>query len=216
MAASPTRRTILCPLEIEAKGLRRADLPGHIVVCGPGESAIENTVRELFEQSGPCHLVLAGLAGGLEATIRPGDAHWISHVLDLEGNLIARSPQRAEGAGKSICTVQTAVETASAKRSLHQATGADLVDMESQRFVEVCVELGIAWEILRGVSDEANHDLPPGSLDLVDSRGKPRMRKVIRYLACNPLRILSLMKLARRASRAMKHVAIELKRDSSQ
>jgi len=214
MAATSTGRIILCPLEIEAKSLRKAGLSDSIMVCGPGQDAVEEQLRQLATEKSPSGVILAGLAGGLNPTILAGEAHWIDEILDEEGRQIAQKPSNGHGTGRSICTVPNAIETVSAKTSLYRATEADLVDMESRRFVEVCQELGLDWGILRGISDEAIHELPAGSLNLVDANGRAKPMSVLSYLARNPLRIAGLIRLARRSSRAMKQVANELNRVS--
>ncbi|MDG2423647.1 MAG: hypothetical protein P8M22_06700 [Phycisphaerales bacterium] len=216
MTAPPARRAILCPLEFEARALRKARLADPVRVCGPGEAAVENAVREVVQELAPAKLILAGLAGGLQPDIQSGQAHWITRVVAAKGDLIADSPAEQMVDGLSICTVQAPAETPEAKQAIHLASGADLVDMESQRFVEVCEELGVPWAILRGVSDQSSEPLPPGTIDLVDAKGRPRKVRTLAFLARNPWRIPGLMKLAGRSSRAMKQVAAELSLNSDQ
>lgn len=214
MSEPTPRRVILCPLNVEANALRRAGLADPIRLCGPGEDAIEKAILSEVQRGDASRLVLAGLAGGISRGVRSEQAHWISRVVTPDGHPVGEDLTLAPGAMKRalcVCTVGTPVSTPQAKQALHEASGADLVDLESRRFVEICQREGLDWAILRGVSDDAKESLPPGSERLVDARGHARPGRVMAALAVHPWRIPGVIKLARTASRAMAKVASELK-----
>lgn len=213
MTAPPPRRVILCPLQIEANALRKARLADPLKVCGPGADAVEKAILEVLKKGNPPMLILAGLAGGLDPGIRAGEARWVTRVVSPKGALIGqdRRPQAQQEPRCTVCTVDSLVGTPQAKLELYEASGADLVDMESRRFVEVCQRERVSWAILRGVSDAAGQHLPAGADRMVDSQGCPRHGQILKFLLRHPWRIPGLIKLAVRTSRAMKRVAAELR-----
>ncbi|MEE2908506.1 MAG: hypothetical protein VX527_11835 [Planctomycetota bacterium] len=212
MTASPPRRVILCPLQIEANALRKAGIADPLKVCGPGADAVEKAVLEIVQTGEPPMLILAGLAGGLDPRIKAGEARWVTRIVSPTGALLGQvsQPRSKQKADCTVCTVDSPVDTPQAKQELHKASGADLVDMESSRFVEVCQQLGVSWAILRGVSDDSAQHLPGGSEHMVDHQGCPRLGQICKFLLSHPWHIPSLIKLSLRTSRALKRVAAEL------
>lgn len=207
---------IFCPLQIEARTLKKQGIKDPIAISGPGADAVEAAVRAAVGQGSSNHFILAGLAGGLNPEIQSGDAFWISKILDESGSLMnSEEPLRPENARLgSIYMAREPIFTPNEKRVLHESSTADLVDMEAGRFADVCSELKIKWSIIRGVSDDATECLPPGSDTLVDDEGAARPAIIAAYILRYPWRIRSLMSLSRRTDTALKNVAIELKKSN--
>ena len=208
------QRTIFCPLEIEAKGLKKHGVEDSITISGPGAQSVEKAVRDA--SGGPVHrhFILAGLAGGLNPKILSGEAFWISRILDSDANTLAmdESVNPESGSRASIHMVNTPLFSPEDKRKLHEASKADLVDMEAWAFAQACEKLGIKWSIIRGVSDDSSENLPPGTDSLVDQSGSSRPWRIATYLLTRPWRIPALTRLSGRTSRALENVACELRK----
>lgn len=226
---------ILCPLEHEARVLR-ACLAGRAVrVCGPGRAA-ETCVRGLGEDQ-PGLLILAGLCGGLREGSRvPRITRVIStrgQVWRVPVTL-ALAPKREAGAGDSgagvpgtaqgfgarslhegggahdgatLIGVDEIVRTARAKRALGERFGADVCDMEAHHFAYACVDVGIRWAVVRGVSDGPDEDVASGLDGLVDARGRTRVGAAVRRCVLRPWEVGGLLRLRRQSVAALKEVA---------
>ncbi len=214
MTQSRSQRIILCPLKIEARTLRKHGIEDTILISGPGADAVEKAVHEASREGLDTHLVLAGLAGGLNPEIRSGEAFCIIRFLDSNGALLntAKTCRIEKSPSTTIHMAENPIYSPEAKRSLHQTSKAGLVDMEARRFAQVCDSLGMKWSILRGVSDDFSENLPPDSASLVDRNGNSRPTVIAAYVFRHPWRIPALLRLSKRTSKALKNVALELKK----
>ncbi len=222
---------ILCPLEHEARVLR-ARLPGRrIEVSGPGR-AVGRKLGALAA-SRPGLVVLAGLCGGL---VESGAVPRITRVISARGQtwrvpvlLPDELPSGAsshsasvnarrlhDGAadrdGVTLIGVDEIVRSARAKRALGERFGADLCDMESHHFAFSCVEAGVRWAVVRGVSDGPNDELPDRIERLVDAQGNARLGAAIRMCAVRPWEIGGLLRLRKRSEEALERVALAVGR----
>ena len=140
-------------------------------VTGTGEAG-ERALADLLREHKPDTVLIAGLCGGLDPSLRPGDLILAREVLDEAGEGLqppamtvtsARRALRNEGP-KFVCsrlvTVAKPVATPEAKRDLWNEHGAAGVDMETAAFARVAVEHGASWMALRAVIDPAAVSLP--------------------------------------------------------
>ena len=156
---------IFCPLEIEARGLKKQGVSDPITISGPGADAVENAVGHACKMAARQHFILAGLAGGLDGRILSGQAFWVDRILDAHGQLVG-TDDSTKSESSSIASIHMAnkpLYSPTEKRLLHESSKADLVDMEALAFARACEASGIKWSIIRGVSDAFDENLPPGS-----------------------------------------------------
>jgi hypothetical protein len=194
-----------------ARGLSRAGLSGdqrvRLVQTGIGRDAI---VRPLGGEGGrtPGTLViLAGAAGGLA----PGldDAPPVGRVIDTHGGAwtpTAGAGPETGGGSVTVVGVDHIVEGPSDKRALHDRTGASIVDMESHAFADACTGLGIAWAIVRGVSDTPDQTLPAEVLGWIDPAGETRTLRAAADLLTRPRLIPHVAGVLRRSGRVLPRV----------
>ena len=208
------QETILCPLQIEAKILRKWGIKAPIRVSGPGGDAIDQTVRNMVRNTNRTHLILAGVAGGLDPAIQAGSAFWISGILNSQGDpMVSKNQFSPQDAPRTtICMVEKPLFSPSAKKTLFESSGAGLVDMEARSFALSCQKIGVKWSIVRGVSDDWRQALPDGAERLVDECGAPRPLRIAGYIMGHPWRIPALWQLSSRTTKAMENVARELKK----
>ncbi|HAK95160.1 MAG TPA: hypothetical protein DCM87_09210 [Planctomycetes bacterium] len=114
-------------------------------------------------------LVSLGLAGGLAPGLRGGAAIVPAGVADGAGRIPVHSFLRAAFAAAGvvvpsdlIAASDRLIATPEDKRALRDATGADAVDMESGVIGRWAAAHGIAFAVVRAVSDPATAVLPPG------------------------------------------------------
>lgn len=141
------------------------------VVSGAGPAAAGRAATMLLEGHAPALLVSAGFAGGLDPVIARG-ALVLATGAVREGVprlSLARPaglPPTAAG-DADIVTVDTIVSTSAAKRALHAATGAVIVDMETYAVALAAAAAKIPCASVRVVSDSAGEELPADIARLV-------------------------------------------------
>jgi adenosylhomocysteine nucleosidase len=198
--------TLVCfAVKEEAPAFRKmaGGNPGvSIVVTGMGRANAERSVREFLSRH-PTDLVLTcGFAGGLNPEMAPGAVVFATADEKLAGRLSAAGAKPA----KIACSSRVAV-TAAEKRQLRQATGADVVEMESEAIQTVCRERGIPCATVRVISDSAAEDLP---LDF-NRHYRPDMSldfgKLAWTLCKSPGKIKALMQLQKRCQFAAAELA---------
>lgn len=222
---------ILCPLEHEAKALRARLAGRRVEVCGPGR-AVGPRVRALTG-SRPALLILAGLCGGLtRSEVVPritrivstrGQTWRVPVTLPRDAQAGGTPPtgngkaRRLHGAveesdGVTVIGVDEIVRSARAKRALGERFAGELCDMESHHFAHACVDLGVPWAIVRGVSDGPEDDLPEGIDRLVDAHGNARLGAALGMCARRPWEIGRLLRLRKKSDQALERVALAVER----
>jgi hypothetical protein len=124
---------------------------------------------------------------------------------NLNEKLVAAGAKPA----KILCADQIAT-TVVEKKKLRDATGADVVEMESEAIHTVCREYGISCATVRVISDPANEDLP---LDF-NALAKPDMNldygKLAWAIARSPGKIGALRRLQQNCQSAANQLAAVL------
>lgn len=201
---------VLCPMRIEhdavAAATRRAGLSRvRCVQTGIGKDAIVRVLeRELDRDrsSAAVSVILAGACGGLAAT---DDVPGIARVIDTHGGSWT-PPVGADAAGVTLVAVDRVVATPSEKRALALETGAAIVDMESHAFARVCVERGVRWGVVRGVSDTPEETLPGEVLRWISAGGDTRVLRAAVDLATKPTLVPHVVGVLRRSRRVLPKV----------
>src|ERR1700736_6374858 len=157
------RTTFLVPRGAEAAAVRRAATGARVVEVLAGAAAA--SALPDFE-NGETVIVL-GLCGALR-TLRAGDVAIYGHVagaaraLPLDARLIGALSAALPGATVvNACTVKRVVTVAAARTVLAQRFDADVVDMEAAHLADALAARGVAFAMVRVVSDDAARDLPP-------------------------------------------------------
>ena len=186
--AESVRTVSLCPLELEARAIRKAvDVEVHVI----GLRAAN--VPELPSNT---RVILAGLAGALDPTLRPGDL-----VIDTP---ISGLPQDLPWRVGSIHTSDQLVSTHAEKAALFRETAALAVDMERAILCHVAQNvMG-----LRAISDPADMTLDPAVLRFIDNSGRPRPLTVAATLLRRPSLLPHLLTLRRNTNLALQNLAL--------
>lgn len=153
--------------ETQAAGLvfHEGLVAGRRVAWVVSEAGVERAARAcrlLVEGHRPRLIISAGFAGALSTgfvrgdVVMPGRAFRAGDtVLDL---VAAEQPPKQPMA--TIATVDRVACSADDKRALAEATGADLVDMETWGVARAARDAGLGCACLRVVSDTARDSLP--------------------------------------------------------
>lgn len=196
------RALIVCPLHFEADALRPLlPIDVEVQISGPGSSQIPQILAAWAARSrGP--VILAGVAGALNPRIRPGTAFIATHAR-VDGEFHP-SPLASEDHPRiAITSTPGAVATPAAKAALAAATGADLVDLESETFARGARNHALRWAIVRGVSDGPDDTLPLDIDHWTTPDGRTRTSLVFRSLALRPWSLPALWRLGTQSRAAL-------------
>jgi len=209
---------VFCPLGFERRAFRRfGKLPA--ITTGPGAAAIRRAFaeRDRWPVRNPRLVILLGLAGALDPRIRAGSAVAATRVV-LDGSTATSSSLAHRGESLdpspddraspvSVVESNAPAIDAATKARLRAETGADLVDTESRAFATCASSAGLAWAIVRGVSDGADDALPQEVPGFVDDRGETRIGRVLAAVARRPTLLAELASLARSSRAAMRNAS---------
>jgi hopanoid-associated phosphorylase len=193
-------------MQREAKLLRgRCD----VIVAGRENSTLAAKLETAIDR-GARAILSFGICGALSPDLAVGavvigreivaaDAHWRADEKwsDAVG--------QACGAKSSVIAASDFILlTESAKAGLHRQTGAVAADMESHIVARVASERGLPFAVLRAVSDDAHHALPPAAAFGLNKEGKIDYSAVMLSLLDEPSQWRALVQTARDTNTAMK------------
>src|SRR5688572_16887407 len=161
----------------------------------------------------PTMVCAAGFAGALDPRLRVGDlviderlsdAMLVAAARRMEGDPFPFFPHGTASGDSSfgadareaalwfgaITSVDSVVETVSAKQALRHRSGAMAVDMESESIADECRRAEVPLIVLRAISDDAHRDLPVPMHHWFDvDRQRPKPAALVRYLATHPRQV---------------------------
>jgi hypothetical protein len=183
--------TFACATSPEERTARKAGLPT-VLIGLSGRRGIPDG-----------KLVSFGLVGGLHDGVACGDVLDATRVVDADGNVLWQGgPLGFSGArGGTILAAARVVDDPAERRRLHEATGADAVDMESGPLARS----GRLAGCLRVVSDTPSRTLGPLSRALKPD-GSVRWG-VVADVAASPLHTARALRDVRRALRRLEEAA---------
>jgi nucleoside phosphorylase len=167
-------------------------------LIGMGPAAARRATRNVLDSGTFDHVMVVGIAGGLDPAYPVGSLMVPSHVrLYPDGPLRPAQPLAPRLASGHLMTTDGLFSDEEMWRPILES-GFGAVDMEAAGVAEVCQAVGVAWSVYRGISDRPDEHLvdqavfslgkPDGSADLV---------AVAKYLARDPRRARALAHLNR-------------------
>lgn len=166
-----------------------------IGLCGMGPQHSASRGEAFLRTVKPERVILAGFAGGLDPSLKLGDA------VCAKGEAIATV----------MCTSDEVVPTAAAKQHLWRETGCRVVEMEASAVAQVAAAAGVPLTVIRVVSDDCDEALP-GCLQYGYDMtlGKESPLRMAAYLATHPREISTLKLFLRRTRPCAAIVAREV------
>jgi len=174
-----------------------------ILVTGIGRRNSERKFRGAIENTAPALVLTCGFAGALDPALKPGDVVFDAGVdSGLSEKLGAAGAIKA----KFHCSPRVAV-TGVEKTDLRRATGADVVEMESQVIRDICREKKIPSATVRVISDAADEDLPLDFNLLMTPEQNLSFAKLAFALVKSPGKVPQLLALQRNTRFAAQRLA---------
>jgi nucleoside phosphorylase len=172
------------------EGLYSAGTAGEVVLVTIGIRA-KRLPRLLC--AGASRVIVAGLAGGLDPSLRTGDV------------VVDPCPSGIDGLRQgAVHTSARLVCTTADKAALFGSTGAACVDMETDLVREAAESAGTQFVAVRAIMDTAQETLSPDLLALTDSDGHVKPLAVLRLLMRRPGALKELMRLRRSSKIALR------------
>jgi adenosylhomocysteine nucleosidase len=159
-------------------------------------------------------VVVCGIAGAVDPALAIGDLLAPEVVLDHASGATFR-PTPWEGSVSAtqrpvLCTSDELIVQPDRVAEL-RARGIGALDMETSAVAAVCERHGVAWSVIRVVSDRADDGtVDPEIMTLTDADGRPNLGGLLRYLGPRPWRIAKLAKLAKGSKLATETAAAAL------
>jgi adenosylhomocysteine nucleosidase len=205
------RVLIVTAIAEELAAFERRRLPGDVVAAltGEGPRKAARAANALLARHRPALLVGAGVAGALSSDLGVGDILVARRVLDSAGwapppdeNLVARAAAMPGArSGTLLCLdrpLLTAAEKAEWAAKVGEAPAA--VDMESAAWARSAAEHGVAYLVVRAVSDDALEELPRYLSRCMDKDGGIRRSAVALRALGQPSTIPTLLRMRRRVT----------------
>ncbi|MGB9466132.1 MAG: hypothetical protein WBR10_13555 [Candidatus Acidiferrum sp.] len=157
--------------------------------------------------------ISSGLAGSLDAALKPGDVAVARTTETLDQDCKAASDAAllalavASGA-KAVnvsLTSEKIIATAEEKEELSQK--GSIVEMETTHILAAAAQKHVPCVAVRAISDAADEDLPVDFARILDSRGHLKMGGLIKEVGLSPYRIPLLLQFGRQSRAAGKSLA---------
>jgi len=176
-----------------------------------GENAAKAMQTLPIEMHDVC--ISAGLAGTLEAGLKPGDvvvartSHTLDRKLRVESDAVLVDFALECGARlvKSSLTSEKIVATADEKQEL--GANGSIVEMETSHILMAAGKYHVPAVAVRTISDAVDEDLPVDFSRIMDSRGHLKYGGVLKEVGLHPYRLAPLIKFAGQSRAATKSLA---------
>ena len=186
---------------------------GVVAVAGGGDTVA------LAEKLDALHgditgVISIGLGGALSPHLKVGDIVIGERVVagpDIFqcDNLwrVTMAARLRAGHQGAVSASNIVVDSVAAKAALFESSGGALaVDMESQVAARFAAKRNLKLAVLRVISDDAAHALPPAALVAMKPDGGVALGRVLWSLAKNPLQLPALIRTGRDTGRAFKRL----------
>ncbi len=212
MAGSP-HVVVLAPMPLEldavvkAFGLAEAG-DGHrgklggaevrAVHIGMGPSLAEQATEALFADGAPDHVMIAGIAGGLDPALEIGAVINPASVLDHRSGAGFEHRQPGSAGGRGVLITTETVILDPVVLSGFRADGVIAADMETAAVAAVCARHGCPWSVYRSISDRPQDGILDESfLAMMEPDGSPDLAEAERRLREDPTLAAKMEQLGR-------------------
>ena len=219
--ATTARVAILAPMPselrpvVKALGLRRRRGPGPAVFAGRvgvtevlatgtgiGPALATEATERFLAQHVVDHVVVSGIAGGIEGASAVGDLVVPTEVISADDG--SRFPATPLGGCRTAGVIRTggtdSYRVTAVALARFREEGVVALDMETAAVARVCQVRGIPWTAFRGISDMAGDEsVGEEVMTLVKPDGSPDLLAATRFFLRHPQRLPRMVRLGREA-----------------
>jgi nucleoside phosphorylase len=167
-------------------------------LIGIGPALAEEVTRRVLERGPFDHVMVVGIAGGLDLALPVGALIVPSRVQLHPGGPVLRTHPLAPRVAEGGLMTTDGLLSEDVVWSAFLKAGFGAVDMEAAAVGAVCEESGVSWSVYRGISDRPDeHIVDQAVFALSKPDGSADMVAVGKYLARDPRRAKALAHLNR-------------------
>ncbi|MFT8737071.1 MAG: phosphorylase [Zymomonas mobilis] len=204
---------ILAVTGIDREARAAAQCEKVLSLAGGGNSIrLEDSLRRIMQGNTISGLVSFGLAGALDPDLKVGD--WVvgTHLTgsfeadcnsEWQASLEKAFPNLKKGIFYSDGSL---VSDIGQKKQIQEKEKAIAVDMESHIVARIAEEYHCPFIILRVISDQADHMLPPAFSVAMQPDGSIAIPALLKSLLCRPSQLPAFVTTARAATKALKEL----------
>ena len=187
-----------------------------VIVSGGDPARLRDLLRAAPD--GIAGVLSFGIAGGLDPSLIPGDLVVATRVRGPGGAYAADAVWSALLARRCgarlgmVAGASTVVGRPAAKRQLQAATGALVVDLETETAAAYATALRLPFAALRAVADTAADVLPRAAALGLRPDGRPAPGRVMLALLRQPRDLPALLVVARRSRTALESLGSAVQR----
>ncbi len=212
---------VVCGLQSEAVSVKlacaTAECPEknlRIGVSGANAARAEEIARAFCDDGALC-IISAGVSGGLDPSLRPGDlvvsdcavieqgGQFLKAEMSLVDEIAGAVKQCVPGESRpqgetylgAVYGSDVIIDSPEHKARIFQATGCLAVDMESHGAARAAIDAKIPFIAVRAIADPAQRVLPPAALNAVRADGSTDIWAVLKALARRPQQLPALSAL---------------------
>jgi nucleoside phosphorylase len=187
---------------------RAGDVEVVITKVGVGPKAARTATARALEVYPVDHVLVSGIAGGLDPALRVGSVVVPETVMDLTSGQSFRAAPLAGVTCAGVIGVCDHLITDERELADLQAHGVVALEMESSGVAAACEEAGVPWTTFRVISDRPDEGLLDESvLSFLRPDGTVDALAGMRFMLTHPRQIPGLARLARDASGAASKAA---------
>ena len=179
-----------------------------MIANGAGVERARAAVAAVPEAMTVCSM---GFCGAVERSLAIGDVFVATEVRNGRGRWRALRPRGPAAVEGPLQTVPHIVDSVSEKSQI-RATGCLVVEMEAAAVARASEEEGAAFYCVRAVSDLAGEDFLNDFNACLKTDGSFDTSRLVGGAMASPRRLMELVRLARRTSRAAKNLGEYLAR----
>ncbi len=175
---------------------------------GVGPAAAARSTERLLDQFTVDHVLLSGIAGGIDPTTSIGSVVVPEIMLDVASGheYHPASLGTLESAGK-VATVDELISDPARLAGLVEQ-GVIALEMEGTGVGSVCDARGVPWTVIRSISDRPDGGLTEDAvMDVLRPDGTTDVGAAVRLMVAKPSRIPRFARLGRDASMAARRAA---------
>jgi adenosylhomocysteine nucleosidase len=167
-------------------------------LTGIGTAAARAAAEWLLREAKPDHVMVVGIAGGVDPRQPIGALIAPERVIDSASGRELVPVQLGELPPRGLLLTSDALVTGRGEAAELAARGVVGLDMETAAVAAVCEERGCPWSVFRAISDRVTDGTTdPAVLALAGPDGSGDLAAVARYLLLRPWRVVRLARLAR-------------------
>jgi len=167
-------------------------------MTGIGMGPAKKATERLLDGAAVEHVVVVGIAGGIDPALQIGDLVIPEIVVDGHSDIEYRPAPLGDQTPKGAIWSSDDFHTAPEVLDKLRGRGVVALDMETGAVAEVCEQRGVPWSVFRSISDRSEDGIVDEEIFAITSpSGGANLKALAKYLLPKPWRVRKLAQLAK-------------------